>query len=211
MKRSQLRFFGKHCNWPLILHQGFLDLPEPTGRNWFVTSNTFMDRDKFIPFCNVGTLRRSLQWPETTPGTLHKPLGLRQPMPNRARWAGQMVISKKFNGSSKHPHLAKISSTSVWTPENFKNLLCFCISLLHWVSGMMEVEELLRSSAPQTPPAILKNEHDICKLYPSSDNLGFFWGKCVVYFDKEVIFTFRGNTYLLLASSTTYGLTYVIN
>ena len=75
---------------------------------------------------------------------------------------------------------------------------------------MMEIEELLRSSAPQIPPAILKNEYDICNLYLSSNNLGFFLGKCVVYFDKEVIFTFRGNSYLLLASSTTYSLTYVM-
>lgn len=112
-------------NWLLIVHQTLHQLPEPTGTNWFVTSNNFMDWDKFIPFCNVGTFRKSLQWLETTSGTLHKPLGLRQPMPNRARWAGQMVISKKFDGFSKHPHLAKISSTSVWTPENFKNFLCF--------------------------------------------------------------------------------------
>lgn len=167
-----------------------------------------MDWDKFIPFCNVGTFR-SLQWPETTSGTLHKPLGLRQPMPNRARWAGQMVISKKFDGFSKHPHLAKISSTSVWTPENFKNFLCFCISLLHWVNGMIEVEELLRLSAPQIPLALLKNEHDIFNPYFPSNNLGFFWGKCVVYLDK-VIFTFRGNSYLLLASSKKYGLTYAM-
>lgn len=151
-------------NW-LLVHQTLHHLPEPTGTNWLIISNNLMDWDKFIPFCIVGTFRRALQWPETTSGTLHNPLGLRQPMPNRARWAGQMVISKKFDGFSKHLHLAKISSTSVSTPENFKDFLCFLISLLHWVGGMMEVEELLRSSAPQIPPAILKNEHNIFNLY----------------------------------------------
>lgn len=73
----------------------------------------------------------------------------------------------------------------------------------------MEVEELLRSSAPQIPPAILKNEHDIFNLYLASNNLGFFWSKCDVYLHKEVIFTFRGNSYLLLASLTTYSLSYM--
>ena len=67
-------------NWLLIVHQTFHHLPEPTGRNWLVSSNNFMDWDKFIPFCDTGTFRGSLQWPETTSGTLHKPLGLRQPM-----------------------------------------------------------------------------------------------------------------------------------
>lgn len=112
-------------NWLLIVHQTLHRLPEPTGTNWFVTSNNLMDWDKFIPFWIVGTFRRSLQWLETTSSTLYKPLGLRQPMPNRARWAGQMVLSKKVDGFSKHPHFAKISSTSVWTKENFKNFLSF--------------------------------------------------------------------------------------
>lgn len=168
-----------------------------------------MDWNKFIPFCNVGTFRRSLQWPETTSGTLHKLLDLRQPIPNRARWAGQIVVSKKFDGFSKHPHLAKISSTSVWTPENFKNFLWFLISLLHCVSGIIDVEELLRSSAPQIPPTILTNEHDIVFLYFPSNKLWFFWGKCIVYLDKEAIFTFRGKSCLLLAYATTCSLSSV--
>ena len=95
-----------------------------------------------------------------------------------------------------------------WTPKNFKNFLCFCVFLLHWVSGMMEVEELLRSSAPQLNDT--GNIEERTRNNPSNNNSGFFWGKCAVYFHKEVIFTFRENSYLLLASSTTYCLTYIM-
>ena len=69
-----------------------------------------------------------------------------------------------------------------WTPKNFKNFLCFCVFLLHWVSGMMEVEELLRSSAPQLNDT--GNIEERTRNNPSSNNSGFFWGKCAVYFHK---------------------------
>ena len=154
-------------NWLLIAHQTFHHLREPTGRNWFVTSSNFMDWDKFIPFC---------KGPCSDPKQLSV-------MPNRARWEGQTVISTKFDGFSKHSHLAKITFTSVWTPDNFKNFLCFCISLIHLLSEM-KVEELLRSTEPQIPPAILKNERGIFNLFSPNNNLGFFWGNCVVYLDK---------------------------
>lgn len=121
----------------------------------------------------------------------------------------RLSFPRRFDGFSKHPHLAKISSTSVWTPENFKNFLWFLISLLHCVSGIIDVEELLRSSAPQIPPTILTNEHDIVFLCFPSNKLWFFWGKCVVYLDKEAIFTFRGKSCLLLAYATTCSLSSV--
>ena len=67
-----------------------------------------------------------------------------------------MVIFKKCDGFWKHPRLAKIQ-----VPLYFEHQKISRISLLHWVSGTMEVDELLRLPALQIPPAILKNEHDI--------------------------------------------------
>ena len=134
-------------------------------------------------------------------------------MPNRARLARLKVISKKFDGFWKHTHLDKISSTLFCTSENFKNFLgAFFPSLLQWVSLTMEVEELPRLSAPQIPPAILKNEHDTFNVNFPSNDLEFFRGQCFVSLDKEVIFTFLKSgtvNYLSLASSTTCSLTYV--
>ena len=70
--------------------------------------------------------------PKQLPGWCKKLLVLRQPMPNLARWAGQMVISNKFVGFWKHRHLAKIHSTSVSTPENFKDIFFILLTLREW-------------------------------------------------------------------------------
>ena len=122
---------------------------------------TWKDWNKFIPFCSAGTFLRPLRWPESTSGTQHKFVVLRHPIPSWPRWAGQIVISSRFGGFWKCPHLDKMSSTFVSTPEDLNDFLWCRISLLHCVSAMTEVEVLVRSSAPQIPPTILKNEHDI--------------------------------------------------
>ena len=54
-----------------------------------------------------------------------------------------------------------MSSTSVSTPKNVNDFFWCRISLLHCVSAVTEVEVLVHSPAPQIPPTILKNEHDI--------------------------------------------------
>ena len=94
---------------------------------------------------------------------------------------GQTVISEKFTGFTKILLLAKISSISVLTPENFKKRLWLLTSLLHddrdtdWVDWC-----LARSSAPQTPPTILSKEQDILFLLELKQPLSLFLSPTII-------------------------------
>lgn len=181
-------------------HQVVGCLPEPTGTSCFESSNIFMDWIKFIPFSSAGAFLSSLQWPETTSGMVQRLPVLRQPKPNLARWTGQIVISDKFAGFWKHPHLAKINSTSVSIPENFNDFLWILVSLLHRGRGVTEVEELVRSSAPRVPPAVFGSEQDIAVLWSSPTvNSGF---RCNVSQIKIIGFIYLKNDAIFVRTGT---------
>ena len=131
-------------------------LPEPTGTSFSVASNISFDCNNVQPrsaFCFAVP-----SCPDSSWGTLHCLIDLRQPIPKRSRCGGHIVISWMFTGVLKQALLAKISSISVSHPLNFNNFLWHVIFLLQDTRGITWKDWFFDlGSGPHSPPTNNEN------------------------------------------------------
>lgn len=106
--------------------------------------------------------------PDSSSGTLHCIIDLRQPIPKRSRCRGHIVISWMFTGVLKQALFAKISSISVSHPllfDLFKHFLWYVIFMLQDTGGITRQDWFFDlGSSPHSLPTNL-NENVQATVY----------------------------------------------